>query len=73
MAVLLNLPPPQRLPGGLGRLGQIPLVIITPPAGRLEQLSSASRHLVSRQGGHMIPRDDPEIVIEAVRGLSARD
>ena len=31
MAVLLNLPPPQRLPGGLGRLGQIPLVIITRP------------------------------------------
>jgi pimeloyl-ACP methyl ester carboxylesterase len=88
MAALLNLPPPQRLLGGLGRLGQIPLVIITrPPAEpmteeetawqqgqrQLEQISSASRHLVSRRGGHMIPRDDPETVIEAVRGLSARD
>jgi pimeloyl-ACP methyl ester carboxylesterase len=88
MGALLNLPPQQRQPGGLGRLGRIPLVIITrPPAQpvneeetiwqqsqqQLEQLSSASRHLMSRRGGHMIPRDDPDIIVEAVQSLSRRD
>jgi pimeloyl-ACP methyl ester carboxylesterase len=87
LLALLRLPADARHTGGLGLLGAIPLVVVSrPPAvpmgpeeaawqesqRRLCSLSSASRQLVARRGGHLVQFDDPAIIIEAVRSLLGR-
>lgn len=35
--------------------------------GRLVQLSERSAHVWARRSGHMVPHDEPEVIVEAVR------
>jgi pimeloyl-ACP methyl ester carboxylesterase len=35
--------------------------------GRLVRLSARSAHVWARGSGHMVPRDEPEVIVEAVR------
>jgi pimeloyl-ACP methyl ester carboxylesterase len=65
-----------------GALGEKPLVVLTRSAGRLPpefwrrwhalhaelaQLSGNARHVVADQAGHYIHRDDPGLVVAAIR------
>jgi len=62
-------------------LGDLPLTVLT-AAGRdptwmnlqaeLASLSSASTHVVATEGGHYLQRDNPALVIAAIRELHAR-
>jgi pimeloyl-ACP methyl ester carboxylesterase len=87
LLALMRLPADARHSGGLGRLGDIPLVVVSrPPATpmspeeaawqeaqrRLCSLSGVSRQLVARGGGHLVQFDDPAIIIEAVRLVLGR-
>lgn len=62
-------------PGGYGNL---PLVTITkadPDDHRLRrqeavaQLSTRGRHIVASRGGHWIPFDEPELIVDAIRQM----
>jgi len=62
-------------------LGALPLTVLT-AAGReaawmelqaeLAGLSTASKHVVATQGGHYLQRDEPDLVMSAIRDLAAR-
>lgn len=62
-------------------LGDLPLTVLT-AAGRdptwmamqaeLASLSTASTHIVASRGGHYLQRDEPSLVISAIRDLVAR-
>ncbi len=62
-------------------LGALPLTVLT-AAGRepawmelqaeLADLSTASKHIVATQGGHYLQRDEPDLVMSAIRDLAAR-
>ena len=62
-------------------LGALPLTVLT-AAGReaawmelqaeLAGLSTASKHIVATQGGHYLQRDEPDLVMSAIRDLAAR-
>ncbi|HEY4383747.1 MAG TPA: hypothetical protein VGN34_04605 [Ktedonobacteraceae bacterium] len=38
----------------------------------LTQLSSQSRHIIADHSGHMINKDEPEVIIEAIRQVVMR-
>lgn len=79
MAAYDAVPRAMRGPGGLGLLGDIPLVVISrgvrpQPAWleaqvRLLALSSNSRGVVAERSGHMIQVDQPQIIVGEVRKL----
>ena len=76
-------PEDMRKPGGFGRLGDTPLVVIRrgkPMPGsdegtwrrsqeELLKLSSNSRMVVAEQSGHMVPIDEPEVVAGVIRDM----
>ncbi len=87
LLALMRLPADARHTGGLGLLGDIPLIVVSrPPATpmspeeaawqesqrRLCSLSTVSRQLVARRGGHLVQFDDPAIIVEAVRLVLGR-
>jgi pimeloyl-ACP methyl ester carboxylesterase len=80
-----RLPAAMRRPGGLGRLGDLPLIVIRrgktaqPPSAAdvghregqeaLAALSSNSVLIVAANSGHTIPLDEPQVVADAVRRM----
>lgn len=83
-----RVPAARRVPGGYGRLGDMPLVVIrrgktaNPPSEedlrwrRLQEglagLSSNSRTIVATQSGHVVPYEAPDVVADAVRQVIDR-
>lgn len=59
-----------------GAWGDLPLVVVTAEAGgdlrfqgRLATLSTVSRHVVAEGTGHYVQYEQPQIVVDAIRGI----
>jgi pimeloyl-ACP methyl ester carboxylesterase len=61
-----------------GDLGDVPLAVVTAAAPSPERLrdqeedvrrSRRSRHIIAERSGHFVPIEEPELVVEAIRGV----
>ncbi len=66
--------------GATGSLGDRPLAVLTASGPSPERIrdqeeearrSRRSRHIVARRSGHWIPIDEPELVVDAIREVTA--
>jgi pimeloyl-ACP methyl ester carboxylesterase len=91
IAATTRVSPEMRRPGGLGALGDIPLIVLshdpkapnapgreddwTAAQKRLAGLSTNSERIVALQSGHLVYREKPMLVVDAVRRVfvAARD
>lgn len=70
----------EALEAGAAGYGDVPLVTVSRAdlddhTRRRQQalagLSSRGRHVVARRGGHWIPLDDPDLIVDVIRGMHA--
>jgi pimeloyl-ACP methyl ester carboxylesterase len=64
-----------------GPYGTLPLIVISARASAearlradaaLARMSEGGQHLLAEEGGHWVPLDAPEVVVEAIRAMVAR-